>query len=63
MDTTTRQETTMIDPAMLIDYHAGQAAYSATVKTRADLRRRIMARTRQTRFNAALGLRTLRHSA
>jgi hypothetical protein len=55
---TTRQEPTMTDRAMLaIDYHAAQAAYSATVTDRVQLRARILRRARQARLSAAWGLR------
>lgn len=44
--------------AMLaIDYHAGQARYSATVTTPAALRARILRRARQARLTVAWGLR------
>jgi hypothetical protein len=53
---------TQEDPAMTIDhliaYHTGQARYSATVRTPAQLRARILRRARQQRLTAAWGLRT-----
>lgn len=51
---------TIEDPAMTVDhliaYHTGQATYSATVRTREQLRLRILRRHAQVRLTRAWGL-------
>jgi hypothetical protein len=55
---TTRQDPTAEDRILVaIDYHAAQAAYSATVTTPGQLRARILRRARQARLSATWGLR------
>lgn len=57
MNGSIRPDDTAMRAMLAIDYHAGQAAYSATVRTPAELRARIMRRARQARLSAAWGLR------